>query len=59
MPAGFFKKLFGGPDDRTIARFQKTAQVVNALEPKFQALPADAARDDGGAPCSRGGWGIA
>ncbi len=43
-PAGFFKKLFGGPDDRTIARLQKTAQAVNALEPKVQALPAEALR---------------
>jgi len=44
MPAGFFKKLFGDPDDRTIARLQKIAQAINALEPQFQALSEEALR---------------
>jgi preprotein translocase subunit SecA len=42
MPAGFLKKLFGDPDDRTIARHQKIAQAINALEPQVEAL-SDAA----------------
>jgi preprotein translocase subunit SecA len=42
MPGGFFKKIFGDPDARTIARLQKTAQEINALEPTYRSLSAEA-----------------
>lgn len=38
MAKGFFKRIFGDANKRTIARLQKTVQVINALEPQFQAL---------------------
>ena len=44
MLGGLFKKIFGDPDARTIARLQKTAQEINALEPTYRALSAEALR---------------
>jgi preprotein translocase subunit SecA len=35
---GFFSKVVGDPDQREIARLQKTVERTNALEPDFQAL---------------------
>jgi preprotein translocase subunit SecA len=42
MLGGFFKKLFGNPDDRIIAKLQKIAQVINDLEPEMSGLTLEA-----------------
>ncbi len=44
MLGGFFKKIFSDPDARTIARLQKTAQAIDALEDEFQSLSGEALR---------------
>ena len=38
MLRGFFKRLFGDPNQRTITQLQKVVQTINALEPEFMAL---------------------
>ena len=38
MLGGFLKKVFGSPDDRIIAKLQKTAQQINELEPETVEL---------------------
>lgn len=38
MLKGLFKRIFRDANQRTIARLQKTVQIINALEPEFQAL---------------------
>jgi preprotein translocase subunit SecA len=44
MLGGVFKKIFGDPNDRAIARMQKTVEVINALEPDLRALSDEALR---------------
>ncbi len=44
MLNGFLKRIFGDPNTRIIARLQKTAEVINALEPEVQALSDDVLR---------------
>jgi preprotein translocase subunit SecA len=36
MAKGFLQRIFGDPNQRAIARMQKTVQKINALEPAFQ-----------------------
>jgi len=38
MARGLFKRIFGDSNKRTIARLQKTVQIINALEPEVQTL---------------------
>ncbi|MBN1247520.1 MAG: SEC-C domain-containing protein [Anaerolineae bacterium] len=38
MFGGFLKKIFGDPNERTIARLQKTVLDINALEPAYREL---------------------
>jgi preprotein translocase subunit SecA len=42
MLGGFLKKVFGSPDDRMIAKLQKTAEVINDLEPAMRELTPEA-----------------
>ncbi|MGC9348682.1 MAG: preprotein translocase subunit SecA [Anaerolineae bacterium] len=41
---GVLKKIFGDSNDRTIARLQKTAELINALEPDLRSLSDEALR---------------
>ena len=38
MAKGFLQRIFGDPNQRTIARLQKTVQKINTLEPTFQTF---------------------
>ncbi len=44
MAKSFLQRILGDPNERTIARLQKTVQNINALEPAFQALSDEALR---------------
>ena len=38
LMSGFFKKILGDPQVRTIKRLRKRAELVNALEPKYKKM---------------------
>jgi len=44
MPGGFLKRIFGNPDDRVIAKLQKTAEAITELEPEYRELSDEALR---------------
>jgi len=44
MAKSLFKRIFGDPNQREIARQQKIVQEINALEPQFQELSSEQLR---------------
>ena len=44
MVKSLFKRIFGDPNQREIARQQKIVQTINSLEPQFQELSAEQLR---------------
>lgn len=44
MVTDFLHRVFGTKNDRTIKRLKKNVQLINALEPKMQALSAEELR---------------
>lgn len=44
MFGGLLKKIFSDPNSKTIARLQKTAQVINALEADYRLLSDESLR---------------
>ncbi|MEJ5310300.1 MAG: SEC-C metal-binding domain-containing protein [Anaerolineae bacterium] len=44
MAKGFLQRIFGDPNQRAIARMQKTVQKINALEPTFQQMSPEELR---------------